>query len=300
MLDCLFIGSTTYDMFLLVKEPPASDQRIEASAIGSACGGPGGTAAAAFGALGGVTGLITAVGGDEHGAEIAQDMQGRGFAMLDIQTLPACASPFSVIQVEPDGKRCITCYGGCMSGMSLSMLAPDVLARAKIIHLAGLSEPFLREAAPYCKQHSQALVSVDGGNYSRETTDAILPYVDIFIPDDKTVGKTLGMAPEDACRYYHSKGVSTSCVTLGPEGSVAFDGERFYRAAAYTKARIMDTTGAGDNFHGAFLYGVTQGFDMDKTLRFSNIYSSLTCEALGGRAAAPPLQKVLQIMKEDV
>jgi len=149
------------------------------------------------------------------------------------------------------------------------------------------------QAAKFCKENSDALISVDGGNYSVQTTNAILPYVDVFIPDDKTVTKTLGLEPKDACRYYHDHGVKISCVTLGSEGSLAYDGSEFYFAPPFD-VPVVDTTGAGDNFHGAFLYCLLQGFGLHKTLRFCNTYSDFTCEALGGRAANPPLQKVLE------
>ncbi len=62
MLDCLFIGSSTKDTLLLVDAPPASDQRIAASAVVHTCGGVASVAASAFQKLGGSAGLITAVG----------------------------------------------------------------------------------------------------------------------------------------------------------------------------------------------------------------------------------------------
>ena len=89
----------------------------------------------------------------------------------------------------------------------------------------------------------------------------MLPYVDVFIPDDKTVSKTLGCSPEDACRYYAEKGVRVSCVTMGDKGSVAYAHNTFHYAPP-TKVSVLDTTGAGDNFHGAFLYCLTQKWDL--------------------------------------
>ena len=62
MLDCLFIGSATKDTLLMVEAPPASDQRIAASAVVHACGGVASVAASAFQKLGGSAGLITVVG----------------------------------------------------------------------------------------------------------------------------------------------------------------------------------------------------------------------------------------------
>lgn len=297
MIDCLFIGSSTQDILILVDAPPSSDQRISASRKAIACGGPGSTAAAAFSSLGGNAGLITAVGHDDTGAFIRADLNARGFSPLHIFEIPNTPSSFSTIQVEKSGKRCITCYGGCTDHMTLSMLDPAVLKASPMIHLAGLSAPFLIAAAQFCREHSDAFISVDGGNYSWDVAKAVLPYVDLYIPDDKTVKKTLGLPMEDACRRYYELGAKISCITLGDKGSLAYDGSRFYFAPP-APVHVLDTTGAGDNFHGAFLYCMLKKYDLCKTLRFCNAFSGLTCEGLGGREALPPIEKVFEKMDE--
>jgi sugar/nucleoside kinase (ribokinase family) len=294
-LDCLFIGSTTKDTLMLISAPPASDQRIAATNVVTACGGPASTAASAFQSLGGQTGLITAVGEDEESIFIRRDIETRYLPYVKILVMPEYRSPFSVILVEENGQRCIIHYGACIHQLKLSMLDMDALHNTKMIHLAGLDEWFAADAAKFCRENTDALISVDGGNFSREATDAMLPYVDVFIPDDKTVAKTLGLSPEDACRYYCEKGVKTACVTLGDKGAIAFDGEKFYTASPLS-VHVVDTTGAGDNFHGAFLYCILSGFDLKKTLRFCNTFSGLTCEGLGGKEAVPSMKKVLEKM----
>lgn len=298
MLDCLFIGSTTKDTLLMVEAPPASDQRIAASAMTHACGGVASVAASAFEKLGGQAGLITAVGeASDVTAFIEADLAGRSLPYLQIIRIPGADSPFSTIQVERDGKRCITHFGGCIRQLKLEMLDKKALDNAKMIHLGGLAEDFSVELAAYCRRHTKALVSVDGGNLSREATERILGNVDVFIPDDKTVSKTLGLAPEEACRYYAEKGVGIACVTMGDKGAVACSKGTVYHAAPVC-VPVVDTTGAGDNFHGAFLYCLQQGWELGKTLRFCNAFSGLTCRGLGGRAAEPTLEETLKKMEE--
>lgn len=298
MLDCLFIGSTTKDILLMVDAPPASDQRIAARAVSYACGGIASVAASAFQKLGGRAGLITAVGDPSDVTDfIEADIRARNLPYSRVVKIPGTDSPFSAIQVEPDGKRCITCFGGCSRRLTMDMLDLQILQEAAIVHLGGLEDHFCGELARYCREHTKALISVDGGNICRKAVDEMLPYVDIFIPDDKTAANTLGLSPEDACRYYADKGVKISCVTLGGKGSVAYQNGVFYRAPQ-TAVPVADTTGAGDNFHGAFLYCLTQGWDMEKTLRFSNAFAGLTCRGLGGIAAEPTLEETLKKMEE--
>ena len=298
MLDCLFIGSTTKDTLLMVESPPASDQRIAATAVTHACGGVASVAASAFQKLGGSAGLITAVGEPSDVTDfIAENLAARNLPYTSLIRVPGAESPFSAIQVETNGKRCITHFGGCIRQLTLDMLDKKVLADTKMIHLGGLEENFCCELTAYCRQHTGALISVDGGNLSREATDRMLPNVDVFIPDDKTVAKTLGISPEEACRYYAEKGVKFSCVTMGDKGSVAYaDGSFHYAAPVHVS--VVDTTGAGDNFHGAFLYCLMNNWDLDRTLRFCNTFSALTCQGLGGLAAEPTLEETLRKMEE--
>ena len=125
MFDCLFIGSSTKDLLMQVATPPSSDQRITATRKVTACGGPGSTAAVAFSSLGGNAALITPIGDDDSAEFIRADLCARNFSHLDLINIPNAESSFSVIQVEPDGKRCITCYGGCTENLTLIINASE-------------------------------------------------------------------------------------------------------------------------------------------------------------------------------
>ena len=59
------------------------------------------------------------------------------------------------------------------------------------------------------------------------------------------------------------------------------------------KVHVLDTTGAGDNFHGAFLYCLGQGMELPQAVKFANIYASLTCEGLGGHTVVPTREQVM-------
>jgi len=297
-LDCLFIGSITQDLIMLVEKPPASDRRIACTKMVRTAGGPAAVAAAAFQSLGGAAGLLTAVGNDEESTFILSEVESWSLPYAKVLRFPLSVSPFSVIQLERNGNRCITHYGGCMNGLTLSDIGQAPLRDAGMIHLAGLPDAFISEAARYCKEHSEAVISVDGGNYSRQATEALLPYTDIFIPDNKTAWETLGLLPEDACRYYCDQGAKLACVTIGSRGAVLYDGARFYHTQALPVG-VLDTTGAGDNFHGAFLYCRLMKYSLQRALTFSSAYASLTCEGLGGRGAAPSAEKVLEILKQQ-
>jgi sulfofructose kinase len=79
--------------------------------------------------------------------------------------------------------------------------------------------------------------------------------------------------------------------TLGRNGVIAWNGEIFLQCPAF-RVNSIDTTGAGDVFHGAFVYGLVQGWPVEVTLEFSCAAAALNCEAPGARGGIAPLKKI--------
>jgi sulfofructose kinase len=79
----------------------------------------------------------------------------------------------------------------------------------------------------------------------------------------------------------------TLVVTQGDRGCTAFHGDQVIRQPAFRIEKVIDTTGAGDVFPGAFAYGLALGYDLEENLRFSAAVAALKCRALGGRAGIP-------------
>ncbi len=296
--NALFIGSATKDLIMLVEAPPESDQRIAASQFVSSFGGVASTAAAAHQKLGGSTAMISIVGEDETGEDVSTDLTSQNFAWLQLLHTNKAPSSLSMIQVEKNAKRCITHYGGCIKEMTFEKLDLTPINNTRFLHLGVMEPELMLKLARYCKEETHAQLSLDGGNIPRDLMEQLLPYTDIFIPDNKTCMKTLGMEPKEACQYYVEHGAKFAAVTAAEEGCIAYDGENWYHAPAIT-VNLIDTLGAGDNFHGAFLYAMSQDWDMNKRLFFANVFASLSCEGLGGRSAAPTLEKVLKRMEES-
>ena len=231
-LDCLFIGSSTKDILMLVEAPPASDQRIAARQLEITCGGVSAIAGAAHQSLHGVTGVITALGDDDTSHFVEAFLARQNFAYAKLFTFPGQASSTSLVQVEENGKRCLSCYGGCIDRLTFDMLDKEVFHHTRYVHLGVMRPQLMLDICRYCKENTNAIVSIDSGNLSRENTDMLLPYADIFIPDNKTVERTLHMSEPDACRYYAAHGAKIACVTAAERGTYAYDGRTMYHVSA--------------------------------------------------------------------
>ena len=295
-LDCLFVGSSPKDNVMLVESPPVSDQRIAGSRLFTTCGGCAARAALAHQHLGAKTGVVTAVGDDETGDYVRRDTMSHRYAYANVIDLPGCDTTTAFILLERNGKRLISVYGGCIDKLEFEMIDKTAFHSTAAVHLGVLRPDVLLALARYVKEHTAALLSIDGGNFSRELTDSLLPYCDIFIPDNKTAMNTHGLVPREACRYYVEHGAKFAAVTFADQGVFAFDGKKEYHAPAPV-VNVIDTTGAGDNFHGAFLFARGQEYGIDAALRFANTYASLACEGLGGRERMPSREEVDRVMK---
>ncbi len=85
-------------------------------------------------------------------------------------------------------------------------------------------------------------------------------------------------------------------ITLGEKGSVGFDGEHFYEQPAF-KIKAVDTTGAGDVYHGAYIYALLDGSDMAQCMRFASAVAALNCMHIGAQSGIPTLSAVQKFLK---
>ncbi len=87
------------------------------------------------------------------------------------------------------------------------------------------------------------------------------------------------------------------CATLGREGAMALVEGRIVHVKGFP-VRAVDTTGAGDVFHGGFIFGLLKNWEVEEILRFSNAVASLKCLDLGGRKGIPTLEAVQTLLRQ--
>jgi len=97
--------------------------------------------------------------------------------------------------------------------------------------------------------------------------------------------------PEVHKRY----GFRLTAATLGEEGVLAWNGARFYYAAAYC-VKVVDTIGAGDTFHAGFIYGLLQGWPLQRQLDFGCAAAALNCTGMGARGGIQGVARIEELM----
>lgn len=293
--DCLTFGSSAFDILMSVDRPPRSDERVGAHAVTSGGGGPAATASTAMARLRMSVGIVTAVGADVFGRLMIEEFERFGVETSGIQTVPGSSTLSAVLMERETARRSMIVYGGCINRIDLDAIDFDRIRQARSVHLDG-NNPRLAALAARRARALGVPVYLDGGNIAADALSELLPVIDVYIPDEQSVQKQLGdgIDSEAACRIFHERGPSLVVITRAEHGSIAFDGTTFWSAPAYGGVPIVDTTGAGDNFHGAFVAARLEGQGIEDALRFSNTYAALCCRGIGGRQAAPDRAETIE------
>jgi ribokinase len=141
-------------------------------------------------------------------------------------------------------------------------------------------------------------VVMDAGTL-REGYRELVSMVDVLIASERFGSALVGTdKPVDkALEALSQWGPKEVVITLGPKGSIGWSGgERASQKAFPIDA--VDTTGAGDVYHGAYIYGLLRGWNMAECMRFASAVSALKCMEIGARKGIPTLEETLNFMKK--
>ena len=288
------LGQACLDFLGLVPAFPRVDDKCRMSELDIQGGGPTATALAALSRLGVGTALIGAVGQDDFGRSIRQSLVEDGVDVARLRTVPGTSQAAFVV-VDPKAQtRTIFWHPGSIGDYPLEDDDISLIRRARLLHLDGLHlGPSL--AAAREARNAGTPVVYDAGTLRPGSLD-LAALTDCLIVSEKfmRVYQPDGHW-EEGLRRLRELGPGRTAVTLGPAGSLGLDDGGLYRQAAWP-VEVVDTTGAGDVFHGAYIYGLLAGWDMAGCLDFAAAVAALKCRCLGGRAGLPDLETVRGFM----
>jgi sulfofructose kinase len=174
-------------------------------------------------------------------------------------------------------------------------ITEEMIAGARLLHIDGHDTPAVARAAQIARGHGiPVTIDVDTIYHG---FDRVLPNVDYLIASSEFPAAWTGESdPFRALEMIQSEyGMRVAAMTLGAHGALALWQGRFHYAPAFV-VNCVDTTGAGDVFHGAFCYSILQGMPIPKGLEFSNAMAALNCTALGARGGIRGLEEVEAVM----
>jgi sulfofructose kinase len=129
------------------------------------------------------------------------------------------------------------------------------------------------------------------GNHPRPDLEELLPLVNWLVVAAPFPVAYTGLSHPEAARALLALGPEVLVITQGERGCQVWTGDDHFQAPGFA-VQAVDTTGAGDAFHGGFIYGMLQGWNLRRVAAFANAVAALNCRTLGGRRGLPSLRQV--------
>jgi len=298
--DVVGVGLNATDTVLMVPRFPAYGGKAPFTREFCSVGGQVATAIVTCARLGLRAKYIGSVGDDERGRIQMDSLRASGINVEHVQQRANCANQSAYIVVdESTGERTIFWNRPDCLAISPAQITPDQITCARLLHIDGHDTPAVEHAARIARGRSIP-VTVDVDTIYAGF-DRVMPLVDYLISSAEFPARWTGI--EDPCTaliaIQRVSGMRVAAMTLGAHGALAYSEGRFHYSPAFV-VNCIDTTGAGDVFHGAFCYAVLQQMPIADALEFSNAMAALNCTAPGARGRIANAEEARAFMQSGI
>jgi sulfofructose kinase len=261
-------------------------------------GGVVSTALAALNRLGGNSSLITLLGDDWIAKEVIKGLEEEKIDCSGVGFEKGLLSTFSFIQVSNKyGKRAIAYFPGSGGKLKFGEKAKEIIKKSKILLLDGLLIDENVEAAKFA--HKNGVKVMLDCNVLISGTPQLLSHIDYLITSesflyDYSKTRDIKNAIKKLKNDYNPEVLVT---TLGAKGSVTLVKDEIKQIKVFD-VKVKDTTGCGDVYHGAFLFGLLRKWSIEDIMIFATAVSSVKCMHSGGRPGIPDFEETIAFLKD--
>jgi sulfofructose kinase len=295
--DLVGVGLNATDTLLLVNHFPAYAGKVPFEAEILSPGGQVASALATVAKLGLRVKYIGTVGDDERGRIQMESLRETGIDLTDVEIRQNCPNQTAYIIIDQStGERTVLWSRPNCLRLEPESVTLEKVACARMLHIDGHDTPAVEKAAQLA--HSRGIPVTCDVDTIYHGFDRVLGSVDYLVassefPHQWTTERDPFRALATIQTEYKMK---CAAMTLGSHGALArMDGKFFYSPAFVVNC--VDTTGAGDIFHGAFCYAVLEGMAMQQTLEFANAMAALNCTKLGARGGIATKLEALALIE---
>jgi sulfofructose kinase len=293
-VDVVGVGLNATDTIIPVPRFPERGSKVEIHSADVLIGGQVASALVACQQWGLCTRYVGKLG-EDHAASLHRKAFERLGVEAHLLIAPGCASQQAYILVDQTGERTVLWKRDPRLTLRPEELKEEWVANARLLHLDGHDTAAATLAAQWARAAGVPVVADLDDLYP--AVESLLPCIDFLvtsrdIPTRLTNNHDLHHALPEVFRRY---GCRLTAATLGSDGVLAWDGEKFLYAPAY-RVDVLDTTGAGDVFHAGFIYGLLQGWTTQRQLEFACAAAGLNCTGLGARGGIQSIESIEHFM----
>jgi sulfofructose kinase len=282
-VDVVGLGLNATDTVLMVREFPPLGGKERVVSLSRQAGGQVATALVACQRLGLQARYVGKVGDDEAGRFQLQSLREEGVDAEFAGVTRGAATQFGLIIVDQaTGERTVFWDRDKRLAVTPQELKPEMITTARILHVDGCDSDACAQAAKWARKAGIPVVADLDTVYKK--VEKIFPLIDYLIASANFLPAVTGRNDPFHVLEYMSREykIRAPGMTLGRDGALVYNEGRFYYSPGFV-IETVDTTGAGDIFHGAFAYGLLQGWGIEQILDFSNAMAGLNCTRVGAR-----------------
>ena len=295
--DCLGLGIAPADVLMQVGKYPKPGDKIDAENLIIQGGGPVPTAMVTMTRLGMKPAMMAAVGDDIFGRFVADELRREGVDTSLIKIKKQTTTVATGWVESKSGQRTIVV--NIEVRIKPNDIKPASLPRFRSVHLDGRDLDASMKLAQYAVKKNIPVI-LDVGSM-RNDVSALFPYISHLVcSSDFALPYTTKRNPETIVKALKSKCSGAVVVTFGTDGSTGLsDNSGLVRQKAF-RVKTVDTTGAGDVYHGAYIAGLLKNLDLKKRMEMASAAAALKCTKSGGRTGIPSMRQLKAFLNSGV
>jgi sulfofructose kinase len=283
LFDVVGVGLNATDTLILLNHFPAYAGKVPFTREILSPGGQVASAMITCAKLGLRTKYVGTVGDDERGKVQMESLRETGINLDNVEVRANCPNQTAYILIDQStGERTVLWQRSDRLCLDPDSITEEMIASARLLHIDGHDTPAVAKAAAIARRHGiPVTVDVDTIYHG---FDSVLANIDYLVASSEFPGQwTSERDPFRALQLMQEEyGMKCAAMTLGAHGALALSEGQFHYSPAFV-VNCLDTTGAGDIFHGAFCYGVLAEMQMGSILEFANAMAALNCMGIGAR-----------------
>ena len=297
MFDVIGIESPVIDMNVNVDKLPQPNRGERVRMVTYQGGGKVSSGMVASARLGAKCAMIGTTCDDSAGRFLRKDFADHGINVDSILTREGQRTFMSIVLSDKEtGGRSIMGYPGTMSPITEDEINWDMLRQSRYFFIANASDLIVK--AVDIARESGVKIFIDADHYT-DAIHALIPKIDVFVGSEFFYNSMFQDNDyEKNMRTIMDMGPEIVVFTFGERGCVGISKDEPYFELPAFKVDVVDTVGAGDVYHGAFVAGLAAGRTVRDTARFASAVSAIKCTRIGGRAGIPDLKTVERFMED--